>query len=199
MYTDPDLVAGHLRRTLDASERIRVVELAQAATEQIDAYCGRSWQGVATLDEAHVLGSLHHVLLVRRPVTAITRVRARTTAVGAPLSTLVAGVDYELIDARRGLVVVSEAWRDMVLLVDYTHPSTVPARVREAANVIVAAGLATGATDDAGNPLRTIRVGQTTFTYADRERESGQNSGPSAEMPARARELLRGLRAVVLA
>lgn len=138
-YSTNAKVGEELGVTLTAAQLAQVDGLIEEAEAWIDEHTGDAWLVTSpTTDELHVPdGGV--VYLKHTPVSAITSVVARSLAIGASATTLVANTDYELIDAARGTLRISGTYWGFLLRVTYTHTSMpVPKHVQRATTLLVA-------------------------------------------------------------
>lgn len=195
-YTDASKIAAHLGLTLTAGQTTQAGVVAQAASDWIDQYLGRSWQGSSPVtDELHTMVK-DRVYLNNKPVTAVSAVKTRAAAfVGFGWTTLASG-QYELLDATNGVLLVQgwSASSDALVQVTYTHTATAaPAAVGLAATMIAASWL--GPTLTAMAPgIEQISLGQNDINV----KFAGHDAGAVA-VPAEALTLLGGYRTVVVA
>jgi hypothetical protein len=157
-YTDASRIAGHLGVTLTGAQQTQAGILAQAATDWIDEYKGRSWQAVSPVTGEVQPVNGDRVYLDHRPVVAITSVETRGDYVGGTYATLAAG-QYDLLDATNGVLQLI-GWG--TYLAGRLHPrgaSTPPPVIALAATMIAASWL-----HPALNPstagLDSVAVGQ---------------------------------------
>lgn len=161
-YTDAAAIANYLGVTLTAGQQTQAGVLAQAASDWIDEYKGRSWQQETPVaDELHTLLG-DRVYLNNRPVTAVSSVQTRAAAfVGFGWTTLAEG-QYELLDGANGLLLIAgwSASSDALVQVSYTHTATEPpSTIALAATMIASSWLQpTLAPQTAG--LESVAVGQ---------------------------------------
>lgn len=190
-YTDATKIAAYLGKTLTAGQIVQAGLAAQAASDWIDEYKGRSWQIASPVtDELHSMVG-NHVYLANRPVAAVSAVKTRGNYEGASVTTLSSG-QYELLDAANGVLLI-EGWSsgDYLALVTYTHTATasVPSTIAFAATMIAAAWLSpTLAPGTLG--LSSLAVGQNDVNIKFSENRS--------DVPVEALSLL-GARAIVIA
>lgn len=189
-YTDATKIAAYLGVTLTSPQQTQAGINAQAASDWIDEYKGRSWQDDGTVtDELHgIVGD--RVYLSHRPVTAVSAVKTRGSYAGAAVTTLSAS-QYELLDAQDGELLI-QGWSsgDYLALVSYTHTATQPpSTIGLAATIIAASWLApTLAPQTAG--LESVAVGQNDVNVKFRK--------DRGDVPAEALTVL-GARAVIIA
>ena len=189
-YTNATNIANYLGVTLTAAQITQAGITAQAASDWIDQYKGRSWQ-----DDGSVTDELHSpvgdkVYLNNRPVSAVSAVSTRQPIVGSDWS-LLDSDEYELIDAQNGVLLIS-GWAAPGLAVkaSYTHSATsAPSTIALAATIIAAAWLAPTLAPQT-NGVSEISVGQNDVSVVFRE--------DRGDVPAEALTLL-GARAVVVA
>lgn len=190
-YTDAAKIAAYLGVTLTSPQQAQAAIVAQAASDWIDQYKGRSWQIASPVtDERHeILGD--RLYLNNRPVTAVSAVKTRSYYPDLGVTTLDAG-QYELLDGPNGLLVISGWSRSGVLaLVSYTHTATanVPSTIALAATLIAASWMApTLSPQTAG--VSQIAVGQNDINVKFSEQRG--------DVPKEALTLL-GSRAIVVA
>jgi hypothetical protein len=167
-YTDADTVALHLGRTLTVDQEAQVDALVPAATAWIDARTNRSWELTAPITgEAHALYG-PCLYLKQAPVASVEAVSVRSLTPGATARTLTAGVDYELLDAATGLVLIGTYYTvDYRASVDYTPAVPLDGRIALAATMLVAAWLRP-ALDGITGDIQSYRIGQDLqVTYRD--------------------------------
>lgn len=190
-YTDATKIANYLGVTLTSPQQTQAGVVAQAASDWIDEYKGRSWQAATPVtDELHTVYG-DRVYLNHRPVTAVSAVKTRGDYADADLTTLAAG-QYELLDAANGVLLV-QGWAGSgaLALVTYTHTagSTVPSTIALAATMIAASWLAPTLAPQT-NGLASVAVGQNDASVKFRE--------DRGDVPAEALRLL-GARGFVVA
>jgi len=193
-YTSATLVANYLGVTLTAGQITQAGVTAQAASDWIDKYLGRSWQGSSPVtDELQTIVG-DRVYLNNRPVTAVSAVKTRGDYADADVTTLTSG-QYELLDAINGeLLIQGWAGAGSLALVTYTHTGvTVPTPVGLAATIIAAAWLAP-AMVGVPSGLESIALGQNDINI----KFAGHTAGEVA-VPAEALTLLGGYRTFVVA
>lgn len=189
-YTDAQKIAAHLGVTLTASQITQAGVLAQAASDWIDRWLGKSWQGTSpATDEIHTIYG-DRVYLNNRPAVAVSAVKTRTYYPDLGVTTLDAG-QYELLDAANGLLVL-QGWSTsgVIALVTYTYSLSLPTPVGLAATMIAASWL--GPTM-VGLPsgIDQIALGQNDINV---------KFGSSArDVPPEALTLLAGYRTIVIA
>jgi len=205
-YVDQTAVETYLGRSLTAAEAAQFSTVADAATEAIDRYTGRSWQASTVTAELHtVLGRT--VRLDVTPVSAISLVRMRSQAIGASWTTLADGTGYELLDAAGGLLALSGAYDviasdspgyGQILEVTYTVGGGVPAPITLAAEMLVAGSLASAqGVSNQAQGIKSYSVGgELSVTYFT-STELG-NASASAALPAGVRALLDAYRRPVV-
>lgn len=189
-YTDATKIAAYLGVTLTAGQITQAGVLAQAASDWIDEYKGRSWQ-----DDGSVTDELHEIVgatvyLKNRPVSAVSAVSVRQRYADAPVTALAAS-QYELLDATNGvLLILGWAITGALVLVSYTHTATTAPTTVQLAATMIAASWAGPSLAPQSNGLEQVAVGQNDVVVrfkADR-----------GDVPAEAMRLL-GRRAVVIA
>lgn len=195
-YTDAARIAGYLGIALTPEQSTQADELAQVASDWIDVYLGRSWQGTSpAVDELHTLVT-DRVYLLNRPVSSVSVVMTRPSvdAVG-DWQTLDAD-EYGLLDPAHGVVELSgwPAACNGYARVSYAYAMTPPTPVALAASMIASAWLGPSL---AGLPpgLSSIALGQNDINV---KLSDGVVSGGRA-VPSAALELLNGYRVVVMA
>lgn len=190
-YTDATKIANYLGVTLTASQITQAGITAQAASDWIDEYLGKSWQVASPVtDELHTMTG-DRVYLNNRPVASISSVKTRASAfVGFGWTTLASG-QYELLDAANGVLLI-QGWSASsapLVQVSYTHTAAVPSHVALAATMIAASWLGPTLSPQTSG-VESVAVGQNDINVkfkADR-----------GDVPAEALRLL-GARAVVIA
>lgn len=186
-YTDATKIAAYLGVTLTAGQITQAGVLAQAASDWIDDYKGRSWQAASPVSGEVQTVSGDRVYLDHRPVAAITTVETRADFIGSTYTTLAAS-QYELIDAENGVLSIV-GWGDYLVRVAYTHTGTAPpSHIGLAATMIAASWL--GPTM-VGLPsgLDSIALGQNDINV--------KFSSDHADVPAEALRILGGPAVVV--
>lgn len=173
-YADATSLAAYLQRSLTVAETAAATAACAAATEYIDRYVGRSWQGTTITGELQTVES-ETVHLDYRPVASVTTVTARSMIVGETPRLLVAGTDYELIDAPNGVLLVNGYGYDvitttgyvgLVLTITYVVGSTVPALIAQAANIIAAWYLVSApAASNQARGILKLKAGSAEITY----------------------------------
>jgi hypothetical protein len=100
-YTDATKIAAYLGVTLTGPQQTQAGITAQAASDWIDQFKGRTWQAASPVsgEIQTVIGDM--VWLNNRPVVAVTSVETRQPSIGAAWTALAAG-QYELVDAAAG-------------------------------------------------------------------------------------------------
>lgn len=188
-YTDATKIAAYLGVTLTADQITQAGVVAQAATDWIDGYVGRSWQGSSPVtDELHsIVGD--ELWLDNRPVTAITSVKTRQPVIGASYTTLGSG-DYELVDAEWGRLRLV-GWGDYEAAVSYTHTATTaPSDVALAATMIASAWLSQTLRPSTQG-VESIAVGQNDVNV--------KFSSSRDDVPSAALSILARYRSIVIA
>lgn len=124
-YTTATLVAQELGTDLTAPQLDQCADLIAAAETEVDRETGRSW-----LTSSPISNELHTVYgpvvyLEHRPVLTVTSVTMRPTVVGADPVVLDVDIDYELIDAANGILLLSGYGYpvDVVINTEYTEHS----------------------------------------------------------------------------
>jgi hypothetical protein len=148
-YTSTDLVAAELGRTLTAAQLLQCATLIPQAESFIDTQTGKAWMTPSPIvDELHQIGDSSVVYLGSRPVTAVTIVKVRALSFGSTDVTLVAGTDYELFEASRGVLLLNGSYQTGSLLkVSYTSTGAVPGDIQRAATLLVAGWLTDSSVD----------------------------------------------------
>lgn len=162
-YTDAAKIANYLGVALTSAQQNQAGIAAQAASDWIDSFKGKSWQAATPVtDELHTLVG-DRVYLNNRPVASISSVKTRAAAfVGFSWTTLDAS-QYELLDAANGVLAIG-GWSsssEALVQVSYTHTagSNVPSQIAFAATIIAASLLGpTLRPNTAG--LESVSVGQ---------------------------------------
>lgn len=135
-YTDATKLATYLGRALTAAETAQAAAVLAAVDVTIDRETGRSWAGAAVSSEWHTVeGTV--VYLRSTPVNSITSVKIRSSVPGDTPTTLTANVQYELIDARRGVLLINVA-NGFLVDVAYTVTQVLPADLALAATMLAA-------------------------------------------------------------
>lgn len=178
-YADANSLENYLGRVLTSAESDQVDAVCDTATELIDRYTGKTWQGTTVTGEQHTIYGAS-ITLKRAPVSAISSLTLRAPVAGATVTTLVAGIDYELLNTQTGRVlltgynpdpVVNASWyrHGSIASVTYTVPSTVPPPVSMAANMLAASLLGTSqAVANQAQGIKRYSVGgELDVTYFD--------------------------------
>jgi hypothetical protein len=190
-YSDAAKIAGYLGITLTSPQQTQAGIAAQAASDWIDQYLGRSWQAASPVtDELHsIVGD--RVYLDHVPVASVTGVKTRAAAfVGFGWTTLDAS-QYELLDATNGVLLI-EGWSassQALVQVSYTHTAAVPSQIAMAATIIAASLLGPTLRPNTSG-LDSVSVGQNDIAV--------KFSVDYGSVPSEAMTLLGG-RAVVIA
>lgn len=189
-YTDDTKVAAYLGVTLTAPQITQAGILAQAASDWIDEYKGRSWQGASPVaDELHTVYG-DRVFLNHRPVTAVSAVKTRGDYADADLTTLTTG-QYELIDAANGVLLI-QGWAvrgGLLALVTYTHTATTPPTMIGLAATIIAASWLGPTMVGLPSGLESVALGQNDINV--------KFSKDARDVPAEALTLLGGSYVVI--
>jgi hypothetical protein len=139
-YTDASKVAAYLGFTLTSAQQTQAGIVAQAASDWIDLYKGRSWQGSSPVtDELQAIVG-DRVYLSNRPVTSITSVKTRPAAFVSFGWTTLDASQYELVDATNGVLQVAgwSASSEAMVQVSYAFTTTPPSQIALAATIIAA-------------------------------------------------------------
>jgi hypothetical protein len=196
-YCTPESLELYLGRALTDAESDSATGACLAATDFIDRYTGRSWQGTTITGELQTVRG-PTVRLDWRPVASVTSVTARSLTVGATARVLVAGTDYELLDPLNGILLVNAPYdiittttiAGTVLAVTYVTGAVVPAAISLAANIIAAAYAVGGsAASGAGRGIQKLEAGSAKITYDPIEK--------TVAIPPTAYELLAAYRPAV--
>lgn len=192
-YTDATKIAAYLGVTLTAPQIVQAGVLAQAASDWIDRYTGKTWQATSPVtDEMHTLAR-DRVYLNSRPVATITTVKTRAAAfVGFGWTTLAAS-QYELLDGANGVLLIRgwSASSDELVQVTYTHTTNpAPSVIGLAASMIAAAWLSQSMRPNTQG-VDSISVGQ-----GDIQVKFAASRG---NVPQEALAILNGYRSVVIA
>lgn len=157
-YTDAQKIAYYLGVTLTSAQQTQAGLAAQAASDWIDAYKARSWQGASpvTNEVQPVVGD--QVFLDFRPVATVTSVQTRQPVVGAAWTTLAAG-QYEIADADAGILRLT-GWGNYEARVSYTHTATPAAAAIAFAATMIAASLLGPTIRPNTSGLESVSVGQ---------------------------------------
>jgi hypothetical protein len=165
VYASAASLALFLARALTAAETASASAACAAATEYVDRFTGKTWQGQTITGELQTVPYNGIVRLDRLPVASLTTVTARWLYVGETIISLVANTDYELIDALNGLVLVNRP-QGTVLTVTYVTGSTVPADIALAANIIAASYLISApAASLKPRGIQKLKAGSAEITY----------------------------------
>lgn len=189
LYCSVASIEAYLGRALTDAESDGADAACAAATDFIDGYTRTTWQSATVTGELHTVES-NLVRLDRKPVASITGVTSRYLVAGETPTTLTAGVDYELIDATNGILLVG-AYRGTTLTVSYTTSATVPPAITQAANIIAASWLVgVGAIDTKAAGLTQLTAGSVTLKW-----ELGTDA--QAAIPSEAKALLAPYRPAI--
>jgi hypothetical protein len=181
-YATVATLEAYLGRELTDAESDGADAACAAATDFVDQYTRKTWQSATVTGELHTV-TRNVVLLDLVPITAITSITARSPYVGAVVTTLAAGTDYELIDAASGTLLVNQPV-GTILTVGYTRPATVPASITQAANIIAASWLVgVGSIDTRAAGLTQLTAGSVTLKW-----QLGTDA--AASIPSEAKALL---------
>lgn len=159
-YTDATKIAAYLGVTLTAPQITQAGLAAQAASDWIDEYKGRSWQD----DDGAVSGEVHYVSgdrlwLNRRPAVAITSVETRGAVFTGSDWTTLSASQYELLDPANGVLLIAGSG-NYEARVGYTHTATsAPSQIAFAATVIAASLLGPTLRPNTDG-LQSVAVGQ---------------------------------------
>lgn len=199
-YTTAEFVEEEVGRDLTPAQYNQVSRLIAQAEDICDRVTGRSWLAPSpTVNELHtVMGPL--VYLEHKPVTAITSMTRRILSLGSAVVAMVAGTDYELVDATNGIVLMSRyPWADVVInttttdygtlvAVSYTSVTPVPGGIQRAATQLVAHWM-TKRLNASHQGIRSYSVGgDLSVTYADQ-----------SDLPDKILQALRGYRVMTFA
>jgi hypothetical protein len=166
-YTDAAQVALYLGLALTDAQDAAAAALVDAAESWVDSYTGRAWLTGAVAGEVHTEPGVL-VQLRQWPITsveAVTVVRQRHwAAVATPLN---AATDYQVREARRGVLWVTP-WRVAdYLTVDYTPEATLPAAIGQATTALVA-GWLRPALQGVGSDVKSFSAfGQVSMAFRD--------------------------------
>jgi hypothetical protein len=167
----------YLQRQLSGEEGDAAALAVAAASDYIDRYVGKSWQGTTISGEVQTVPKDGIVRLDRRPVASVTTVLSRPLLVGVAPLTLVAGTDYELLDPLNGIVLVhgygyvdavisTLGHFDTALIVTYVVGSPAPAAIQQAANIIAAQYLTSAVAYFAqSRGIQKLKAGSAEITY----------------------------------
>lgn len=189
-YTDATKIAAYLGVTLTAGQITQAGLAAQAASDWIDEYKGKTWQASSPVtDEQHDLVG-DTVYLNNRPVSAVSVVKTRSRYADAPSTTLDAS-QWELLDAANGvLLILGWANTGSLALVTYTHTASAPPSQIAFSATIIAASLLGPTLRPNSDGLDSVAVGQNDVSV--------KFSVSYGSVPDKALMLL-GARAVVIA
>lgn len=157
-YTDAARIANYLGVVLTGDQQTQAGVLAQAASDWIDGYKGRSWQAVSPVTGEVQPVNGDRVYLAHRPVVAVTSVETRGNYIGAAYTPLAAG-QYELLDADAGVLRLI-GWGSYLARVAYTHAASAPPPVIALAATMIAASWLHPALNPSTAGLDQISVGQ---------------------------------------
>jgi hypothetical protein len=164
-YTTNALVGEELGVALTMAQQTQVDGLITQAESVIDALAGTAWMETSPVTfEPHVVAG-PFVELLNRPVTAVSAARTRALTPGATPETLVAGVDYELLDAARGTVLLANLARGAWVEVSYTFAAPAPGVIQRAACVLVAEWMRSRLGASTGSGFKAVAVGDVSVQY----------------------------------
>lgn len=189
MYTDAQEIANHLGVTLTAAQIVQAGIASEAASDWIDQYLGRSWQGTSpvTNEVQTVIGDT--VWLDFRPIATVTSVQTRAPSINSAWTTLAVG-QYEILDAATGRLRLT-GWGNYEARVSYTHTATTPPAVVALAATIIAASWITPTLATGSSGVESISVGQADINVKFR--------ADRGDVPSEALRLLDGYRTFVVA
>lgn len=186
-YSSTTLVANYLGKTLTAAQQTEATTLLGFAEDLIDRETHRGWLLGPITNEIYDLWQ-PVIYLRHAPVTSVQSVQTRTLTVADTLQTLTSLVDYELIDANRGeVVLVSGYWsRHSIALVSYTPNLPVPQDISQAATLIAAYSMTTSIYPDRFGVAQALADQHTRVVYTD--------DGVSIQIPDTAQAIMDGYR-----
>ena len=191
-YTTVANVESHLGRTLTTGQVAEATVLLDSTEAFIDRETRRAWIVPPITGERYDL--IESVVYLRfAPVASVEAVTTRTTLVGDSPVTLLAGVDYELVDPVIGEVQFVAGYRGprTIARISYTPDLPVPADITRAATLIVAQSLMLALFPDRSGVQKVQADRETAITYfAD---------GLALEVPASAQYILDGYRRPIIA
>ena len=176
-YAQVEEVAAFLGATFTSPQENAAERMLEVAEAELDAKTNRAWlMGVQT-NEAHQWSEyqLGELYLRYAPIVSVEAVKARAFLGDAEI-TLVANLDYEVVDLEAGLIrlVDGDDWDR--IRVDYTPSTTVPTDIQHATAELAAAKMS--------NMLRPMTYGLDSLQLPDLSvsfnRAINQNSVPPA-------------------
>lgn len=143
--TAAELAAYMGRSAFSGSQLTQANLYLDAATSWIDDQTGRTWSITSPITELHTING-NYLYLNHKPITDVTSINVRPNYPGSSDTLLVADVGYEILDAAKGLIAFSstypwlgtEAYRNYVAEVIYTHAIAVPANIKLACMMLAA-------------------------------------------------------------
>lgn len=120
-YCTVEQVVRHLGKALSGDQELLAIDLIATAESYIDLLTRQGgWLLDPLVDERYELRNVANAISLRSaPVAAVQRVLVRTHQVGDPGQVLTAGTDYELQDARAGLLVFAASYGTAAGYTDY--------------------------------------------------------------------------------
>lgn len=175
-YADHDDIAEYLGRSLSEAQQTQADMYASAASAYIDDRTGTTWAETSpTTERITIEGSL--VYLKNTPVTSITTVTVRDVTPGSAETTLVASVDYELVDAPKGIISLGTVWsgsnplyKGSILKVTYAHTKTVVPDNIKLATILIASHHMNSSLNPMGQRIRSMNDNRAiSITFRDRD------------------------------
>lgn len=175
-YADHDDIAEYLGRSLSEAQQAQADMYASAASAFIDDRTGTTWAETSPTTERITIES-HLVYLRNVPVTSITTVTVRDVTPGGAETTLVAGVDYELVDAPKGIISLGTVWsgsnplyKGGLLKVTYAHTKTVVPDNIKLATIIIASHHMNSSLNPLSQRVRSMNDNRAiSVTFRDRD------------------------------
>lgn len=164
-YTTNADVAAYLGTTFTGAQPALCDAMIGAAEDFIDATTGRAWAVPAVVNELHY-GIEGQILQTRQaPISAVTAISARSIYGGAEWA--LAGTDYEIADASRGIILLP-LWPSYDRVsVSYTVVPTVDASIVLAAKMLAAFWMRP-ALEGINSGIKSYTVGaELSVTYQD--------------------------------
>jgi hypothetical protein len=185
-YTTRQMVGDELGLVLTGVQEVQVDLLITQAEDALDDLAADRWGETSPVTLEPHTPTGRYVELLNRPVTAVSLVRVRPRSVGATPVTLVAGTNYELLDAARGTLLVP-GYTGQWLEVSYTFNAPVPAAIQRAATILVAEWFRPRLLGSTGQITDTVTVGDVSIKYAAAQ---ASTSSASAGVPQRVLDLV---------
>ncbi len=136
-YTSAAAVESHVGRTFTATQLAEADALLSAADAWINARLPYSYPQTALITEEFHLVEGPYLFLHRTPIASVTSVTVRSRVLGAATTSLLAGTNYDLLNATSGMLRLS-GYLGGEALVTYTPAIALDPRLALAATKLVA-------------------------------------------------------------